>query len=600
MKRIGLILILCFVIVVSATAGSAQTIRKVIIYKGYRAVIALYNGHECRDSRITVEIKNVTRKDSSSAFEVKAAWTNPDGSDRVRKMGWFPGGDDLEKFEANLCIEGNPVAGSGTLRIEFGWDEVFFTEYAFDGRYVRFGESYKAPASIDIDVKQKVDITVPESPTIPKEVPKDIPKETPIYSVFNINSSVSNADLYVDGNFVGNTPATVELPFGQHKIVVKKKGYKNWEKELNVSMKGKFSLSAELEKMSKEEIAAASRKIVFSSDVKEDGIYKHNIFIMNADGTDVKRLTHSEGNSNPSVSPDGKKIAFTSRRDKNKSETQIYIMDIDGSNVRRLTNSNLFECQPRWSPDGKKIAFVVLYLGNSEIYVVDTDGNNLRRLTDNTCWDDQPSWSPDSKKIAWTSGKGLVKEIGKTDGTFDIHVMNADGSKVKRLTNGPFDKSDPSWSSDGKKIAFIMTKNDKKTPLGGYAARDEVYVIDADGSNVKKLTNGLFGENNPSWSPDGKQIAFVSDRDGPSEIYVMDADGSNVQKLTNITLPKFRSICSKPRWSPNGKQIAFVSERDGNFEIYVMNADGGNVRRLTNNPGVDFYPSWCPLPQLIK
>jgi TolB protein len=80
----------------------------------------------------------------------------------------------------------------------------------------------------------------------------------------------------------------------------------------------------------------------------------------------------------------------------------------------------------------------------------------------------------------------------------------------------------------------------------------------------------------------------------------MDADGSNVQKLTNITLPKFRSICSKPRWSPNGKQIAFVSERDGNFEIYVMNADGGNVRRLTNNPGVDFYPSWCPLPQLIK
>lgn len=93
----------------------------------------------------------------------------------------------------------------------------------------------------------------------------------------------------------------------------------------------------------------------------------------------------------------------------------------------------------------------------------------------------------------------------------------------------------------------------------------------------------------PSWSPDGRKIAFVSERDGNSEIYMMNADGSDVTRLTDHSADDWGAS-----WSPDGRKIAFVSDRDGNDEIYMMNADGTNVTRLTNNPGVDKFPVWQP------
>ena len=118
--------------------------------------------------------------------------------------------------------------------------------------------------------------------------------------------------------------------------------------------------------------------------------------------------------------------------------------------------------------------------------------------------------------------------------------------------------------------------------------------MDADGGNLLNLTNNPHDDREPSWSPDGKRIVFMSDRDEPLlyfDIYVMDADGGNQHKLTND-----RGDDWLPSWSPDGERIAFMSERDGNTEIYVMDADGENLQNLTNNPDGDSDPAWLNSP----
>ena len=213
---------------------------------------------------------------------------------------------------------------------------------------------------------------------------------------------------------------------------------------------------------------------------------------------------------------------------------------------------------------------------------MNADGQDIRRLTDSDIGSfvsSFPSWSPNGQRIAFHAYR---------DKNHDIYVMNADGSEQKRLTNNRPYNDHPFWSPDGKKIAFIAVRDGNAAQLTPDQRR-EIYVMNADGSEQNNLTNNPGFDANFSWSPDGKKIAFVSLRDGNLEIYVMNADGSEQKRLTKDPVED-----AIPSWSPDGKKIVFRSYRDRNYEIYVMNADGSEQKNLTNNPGYDAAPSWSP------
>ena len=177
----------------------------------------------------------------------------------------------------------------------------------------------------------------------------------------------------------------------------------------------------------------------------------------------------------------------------------------------------------------------------------------------------------------------------------EIYLMDPDGEQIRRLTEQPKYDSEPAWSPDGKRITFVSYRDLKQIPERG-VIRGEIYVMNADGTNPINLTRSVDRADKVStWSPDGKQIAFTSaelfNRHAliNSDIFVMDAAGENSINLTNHA-----ALDQTPDWSPNGNQIAFSSLRDGNWEIYVMNADGANPINLTNHPAKDGRPDWSP------
>ena len=192
-------------------------------------------------------------------------------------------------------------------------------------------------------------------------------------------------------------------------------------------------------------------------------------------------------------------------------------------------------------------------------------------------------------QVTALNGK-IVFETNR-DGNDEIYVMDADGGNLRNLTRHPARDIRPEWSPDGKQIAFISNRSGNEEVLVG---NDEIYVMDADGGNLRNLTQHPGFDSYPDWSPDGKQILFLSDRDGGINTYIMDADGQNVRRLTNY--PPDGEFADNPVWSPDGKWIAFEWVQAGGSGIYVMNTNGKDVHHISP-PEAGFskgHAEWSP------
>jgi YD repeat-containing protein len=278
------------------------------------------------------------------------------------------------------------------------------------------------------------------------------------------------------------------------------------------------------------------------------------IFVMNADGSGLVRLTYSGAHDdNPRWSPNGTKILFQSDRDNaTTGYMDIYVMNANGGGVTRLTANVNDNCLANWSPDGTKIVFESLRNGtNYQIYTMNADGSNQVNLTYTSSNDTEPSWSPDGSKIAFASDRDH-------SGYADIYVMSANGSGQTRLTfvDAPYANEQPSWSRDGSKIAFASTRDsileqwqetdDFEIPEDDgqifnrslLHVNKEVYVMNANGFGQTRLTNELANDEWPSWSPDGSKIVFTSDRerenaDPTPQVWTMNADGTGLVNISS-------------------------------------------------------------------
>jgi Tol biopolymer transport system component len=266
-----------------------------------------------------------------------------------------------------------------------------------------------------------------------------------------------------------------------------------------------------------------------------------DIVSANPDGTGVVKLTSGPAGTfdlNPDWSPDGTRIAF--ERDAGASQA-IFIMNADGSDLRQITfDAFPGDMDPAWSPDGTRIAVERFdsVAGRDGIYIMSADGSHPIQVTQSDALlgeNVEPQWAPDGTK--------LVFEAATDTKGHALFTVNLDGSGVRRLTPWRIDAVHPDWSPDGRSIVFEAPDRDDAPP--GTSAN--IYTIRADGSHLTAVTRfqgGAVNAVNAAWAPDGRKIVFVqipgSGPFGYADIFTMNGDGSEIRQVTTSTLFDFR------------------------------------------------------------
>jgi TolB protein len=269
------------------------------------------------------------------------------------------------------------------------------------------------------------------------------------------------------------------------------------------------------------------------------------------------------------------KLSFSSDRDnervagsiENRGVKEIYIADYDAANQRRVTVNRGLNITPAWTPDGRGIAYTSYRRGSPDIFISLIYQGTLENPTAGKGDNFLPAFSPDGTRIAFMSNR---------DGNPELYVMNRDGSGLRRLTSHPAIDVTPTWAPSGTQIAFTSDRS----------GSPQIYIIGADGLNLRKLTSESYCDR-PTWSPAPyNEVAYAS-RTGPGyDIMALDLATGERRQLTFG-----EGSNESPSYSPNGRHIAFSSTRAGRTQVFTMARDGKNLRQITK-AGNNFTPSW--------
>ncbi len=260
------------------------------------------------------------------------------------------------------------------------------------------------------------------------------------------------------------------------------------------------------------------------------------------------------GDTTPRFSPDGKEIVFVRETD---GDSDLYVVNVRSGDRRLLADVSDYDLDPVFSMDGTHVLFETSPNGFAQLDLVPSGGGTSRPISDvGDGWATFPSWSPGGEEIVYSCGRPSYEES-------DLCLLSPSGEFLGLLGEAsPSLEIEASWSPDGRTVAFASNRS----------GDSDVYLIDVESGRVTRLTDDPVHDADPAWSPDGSQIAFTSHRNDKPHICVMRGDGSDAACVTQGI---------QPSWSPDSAQLTFYRDTPEGTRIFIAGSDGSGVRQLT-------------------
>jgi eukaryotic-like serine/threonine-protein kinase len=319
-------------------------------------------------------------------------------------------------------------------------------------------------------------------------------------------------------------------------------------------------------------------RIAFRSDREGGGL-----FVMGRTGEAVRRLTHA--GFNPAWSHDGRRIAFTTEAVtfnpySRETNSELWVVDVEAGDARRVTQGDA--AQASWAPSGRRLVYGRRFgtPSQADLWTIAVNGDDAQPLTNDRHTDWNPVWSPDGRHVYFVSDRGGSMNLWRI--AIDAQTGRARGKPEAIVTPAPY-LANPSLSADGRRIAYssvVQTQNIQRATLNPSTGRLE--------GEPAWLTTGSRLWSSPDPSPDGQWIAVYS-RSGQEDLWVIRADGTGLRQVTNDT-----AFDRVPRWSPDGSWIATFSNRSGSQELWAIRSDGSGLRQLTTARTSAGYSVWSP------
>ena len=302
-------------------------------------------------------------------------------------------------------------------------------------------------------------------------------------------------------------------------------------------------------------------------------------------GAERMVATFNAGDRLPAWTPDGKWIAVGGRPD-HETSTGIWLIGLDGLERRRLTDAadvDVGDTTPRFSFDGRYVAFIrARQRGQYAVYVLELSSSLTPvslpiRVTMESPAMRGLAWSPNSKSLVFSSG---------------AHVAGTWLQKIAFTATESAQPAQPEILPFGERASAVTTARTGRLVYAAHSRDVALWQLSLTASTnavgPTPVAASTYDEHTPDYSPDGKRLAFTSNRSGAEEIWIADADGSNPKQMTAMKGP----LCANPRWSPDGRTILFTSRREGSQDLYLLSPDTGEVRRLTDHPSEETEPRW--------